>query len=83
MDGSCRVPLDPAPNLVHYLPSHMAGHGVGGRSSLLSTFDRHKEVAQARIQDEAYVVALTQRILPDLEIISRDLVVALTLQEEH
>jgi len=83
MGGSCRVPLDPAPNLVHYLSSHMAGYGVGGWSSLLSAFDRHKEVTETGIQDEAYVVALTQRILPDLEIISRDLVVALTLQEEH
>ncbi len=49
----------------------------------MTAFDGHKEVAEARIHDKLHVVAPTQRVLPDLEILSRDLVVALALQEEH
>src|SRR6266487_4456784 len=49
------VPLDPAPNLVHHLFSHMTSHGVGGGSGLLPTFDGHKEVAEAGIQDKLHV----------------------------
>src|SRR6266446_3604042 len=79
---SC-VPLDPASNLVHHLFSHMTSHGVGGGSGLLSAFYGHKEVAEAGIHDKLHVAAPTQRVLPDLEILSRDLVVALALEEEH
>ncbi|MFL5664334.1 MAG: hypothetical protein ACJ8BW_23765, partial [Ktedonobacteraceae bacterium] len=77
------VPLDPAPNLVHYRFSHMTSHGVVGGSSLLPAFDGHKEVAEAGIHDKLHVAAPTQRVLPDLEILSRDLVVALAQEEEH
>src|SRR5579863_5541565 len=79
---SC-VPLDPSPNLVHHLFSHMTSHVVGGGSGLLPALNGHKEVAETRIHDKLHVTAPTQRILPDLEIFSRDLVIALALQEEH
>src|SRR5271167_2949466 len=77
------VPLDPAPNLVHNLFSHMTSHGVCGGSGLLPAFYGHKEVAEGGIHFKLHVAAPTQRVLPDLEIISRDLVVALALEEEH
>src|SRR6266576_2669509 len=72
----CCVPLDPAPNLVHHLFSHMTSHGVGCGSGLLPAFYGHKEVAEARIHSKLHVAAPTQGVLPDLEILSRDLVVA-------
>src|SRR5947209_15666197 len=77
------VPLDPVPNLVHHLFSHMTSHGVGGGSSLLPACYGHKEVAEAGIHDTLHVTTPTQCILPDLEILSRDLVVALALEAEH
>src|SRR3989442_15898129 len=61
----------------------MTSHSVGGGSGLLSAFYGRKEVAEAGIHDKLHVAAPTQRVLPDLEIISRDLVVALALEEEH
>lgn len=75
--------LDPVPNLIHYFFCHMTSYGVGGRCGLLSAFDRHKGVAKAGIQEKLHVVAPTQGILPDLEILSRDLVVAAAEQKEH
>ena len=62
---SC-VPLDPTPNLVHHLFSHMTSHGVGGGSGLLPAFYGHKEVAEAGIHGKLHVAAPTQRVLPDL-----------------
>src|SRR2546421_7916980 len=70
------VPLDPAPNLVHHLFSHMTSHSVGCGSGLFPAFYRHKEVAEARIHGKLHVAAPNQGVLPDLEILSRDLVVA-------
>src|SRR6266567_7446209 len=61
----------------------MTSYGVGGGSSLLPACYGHKEVAEAGIHDKLHVTPPTQRLLPDLEILSRDLVVALALQEEH
>jgi hypothetical protein len=75
--------LDPTSDLVHYLFSHMTGHGVGGGSGLLPAFYGHKEVAEAGIHGKLHVAAPTQGVLPDLEILSRDLVVTPALQEEH
>ena len=68
--------LDPVPNLIHDLFSDMTCYAVGGGSGLLPAFYGHKEVAEAGIQDKLHVAALTQGVLPDLEIISCDLVVA-------
>lgn len=45
--------LDPAPNLVHHLSSHMTSHLVGVGSGLLPAFYGHKEVAEAGIQDKS------------------------------
>jgi hypothetical protein len=73
------VPPDPTPNLVQHLFSHMISHGVGDGSGLLPAFDGHKEVAEAGIHDTLHLTTPTQRVLPDLEILSRDLVVALAL----
>ena len=61
----------------------MTGHGVGGGSGPLPAFYRHKEVAEAGIHDKLHIAAATQHVLSDLEILSRDLVVAPTMQEEH
>src|SRR5437016_14393572 len=61
----------------------MTSHGVGGGSGLLSAFYGHKEVTEAGIHDKLHVTTPTQRVLPDLEIFSRDLVVTPALQEEH
>ena len=54
----------------------MTSHGVGGGSGLLPAFYGHKEVAEAGIHFKLHIAAPTQRALPDLEILSRDLVVA-------
>src|SRR5439155_10858223 len=61
----------------------MTGYAVGGGCGLLAAFYGHKEVAKAGIHDKLHVTTPTQRVLPDLEILSRDLVVTLALQEEH
>src|SRR5690348_16958044 len=61
----------------------MSSHSVGGRRGLLPALYGRKDVAQARIQNKLRVTTPTQRILPDLEIRSRDLIVALAQEEEH
>jgi len=53
--------LDPAPNLVHDLFRHVTGHAVGGGRGLLPAFYRHKDVAEAGIQEKLHVVAPNQR----------------------
>jgi len=43
--------LDPDPNLVYHLVSHMTSHGIGDGSGLLTAFYGYKEVAEAGIHD--------------------------------
>src|SRR5689334_22363093 len=67
--------FDPACDLVHDCFFHMASDGVRGWSGFLSIRCGHEEMAKARIEDELYVATPSQRVLPDLEIIARDLIV--------
>ncbi|HVB26014.1 MAG TPA: hypothetical protein VNG51_29005 [Ktedonobacteraceae bacterium] len=58
------MPLNPTPNLIHHLFSHMTSHGVGSGSSLLPASYGHKEVAAGDNMHQTLLHPQTARKTP-------------------